>query len=99
MIKFATLFIFCAIVALALFFYSLKQKASLPIFQTNDPMFVDEGVIGDDLNELSIEKLRQGRYSGSDIVVEETLAPGSNYKRYIVSYKSEGLKIYALLTV
>ena len=48
---------------------------------------------------LSIESLRKGSYPGSDLVVEETLAPGSNYQRYIVSYLSEGLKIFALLTV
>lgn len=48
---------------------------------------------------LSIEALRKGEYPGSEIVIEQTLAPGSNYKRYIASYKSEGLKIYALLTV
>lgn len=48
---------------------------------------------------LAIESLRTGSYPGSDIVIEETLAPGSNYDRYITSYKSEGLKIYALLTV
>jgi len=48
---------------------------------------------------LSIESLRKGNYPGSDLVIEETLAPGSNYQRYIVSYLSEGLKIFALLTV
>ncbi|MBI4097524.1 MAG: alpha/beta fold hydrolase [Candidatus Levybacteria bacterium] len=48
---------------------------------------------------LSIEVLRQGDYPGSDLVIEQTLTPGSNYQRYIVSYRSEGLKIYALLTV
>jgi dipeptidyl aminopeptidase/acylaminoacyl peptidase len=32
-------------------------------------------------------------------VIEETLAPGVNYDRYLASYQSEGLKIYALLTV
>ncbi len=48
---------------------------------------------------LSIEYMRSGEYPGSDIVIEQTLDPGSNYKRYIASYKSEGLKIYALLTV
>ncbi|TSC85443.1 MAG: hypothetical protein G01um10147_1141 [Microgenomates group bacterium Gr01-1014_7] len=51
------------------------------------------------LHPLMIESLRKGQYPGSDIVIEETLSPGSNYKRYIVSYLSEGLKIYALLTV
>ncbi len=48
---------------------------------------------------LSIELQRQGEYPGSPIAVENTLAPGSNYNRYYVSYLSEGLKIYALMTI
>jgi dipeptidyl aminopeptidase/acylaminoacyl peptidase len=48
---------------------------------------------------LMIEIMRERPYPGSDLVVEETLAPGANYDRSIVSYQSEGLKIYALLTV
>jgi fermentation-respiration switch protein FrsA (DUF1100 family) len=51
------------------------------------------------LHPLTIEAMRQREYPGSNIVIEETLAPGSNYNRYYVSYLSEGLKIYALLTV
>ncbi len=51
------------------------------------------------LNPLMIEVMRQGEYPGSDIVVEQVLQPGSNYQRYLASYLSEGLKIYALLTV
>lgn len=50
-------------------------------------------------HELSIERMRQQAYPGSDIVIEQTLDPGVNYDRYIASYQSEGLKIYALLTV
>jgi dipeptidyl aminopeptidase/acylaminoacyl peptidase len=48
---------------------------------------------------LTIERGRQQNYPGSDIIIEETLDPGSNYERHIVSYLSEGLKIYALLTI
>lgn len=48
---------------------------------------------------LMIEVMRRQSYPGSDITIEQTLAPGSNYDRYLVSYRSEGLKIYALLTV
>lgn len=48
---------------------------------------------------LSIKSLRLNDYPASEIVIEETLASGSNYNRYLTSYKSEGLKIYALLTV
>jgi dipeptidyl aminopeptidase/acylaminoacyl peptidase len=50
-------------------------------------------------NPLSIEYMRQQTYPGSDLVIEQTLEAGSNYKRYIASYLSEGLIINALLTV
>jgi len=43
--------------------------------------------------------MRQVEYPGSDIVIEQTLQAGANYARYLASYESEGLKIYALLTV
>jgi dipeptidyl aminopeptidase/acylaminoacyl peptidase len=46
-----------------------------------------------------IEVMRQQDYPGSEITIEEKLDPGSNYDRYVASYLSEGLKIYALLTV
>jgi len=48
---------------------------------------------------LSIDYLRSRTYEGSDFVFEQTLDPGSNYNRYIVSYRSDGLKIYALMTI
>ena len=51
------------------------------------------------MNPLSVERMRKQDYPGSDIVIEQTLEPGTNYNRYLASYKSEGLKIYALLTV
>ena len=50
-------------------------------------------------NPLSIEAMRKREYPGSDIVIEQTLAPGANYSRYVASYQSDGLKIYALMTV
>ena len=43
--------------------------------------------------------MRAREYPGSDIVIEQVLDPGVNYNRYYVSYLSEGLKIYALMTV
>jgi dipeptidyl aminopeptidase/acylaminoacyl peptidase len=43
--------------------------------------------------------MRLGDYPGSDVTIEEVLTPGANYARYRASYYSEGLKIYALLTV
>ena len=48
---------------------------------------------------LAIETMRKKQYPGSDITIEQTLSSGSNYNRYVVSYLSDGLKIYGLLTV
>ena len=52
-----------------------------------------------DMRQLPIATARKGSYPGSAITFEETLAAGANYNRYIVSYRSEGLKIYALMTI
>lgn len=46
-----------------------------------------------------IESLRKRSYPASEIVIEEILVSGVNYKRYIASYKSDGLKIYGLTTI
>lgn len=43
--------------------------------------------------------MRARTYPGSEVSVESTLDPGRNYYRYLASYQSEGLKIFALLTV
>ena len=51
------------------------------------------------LHPMNILAARQKDYPGSSITIEETLEPGANYSRYIAWYKSEGLKIYGLLTV
>jgi dipeptidyl aminopeptidase/acylaminoacyl peptidase len=48
---------------------------------------------------MSIEAMRQGSYPGSEIVVDQELDRGATYRRYYVYYRSQGLKIYALLTV
>ena len=48
---------------------------------------------------LSIDHLRDREYAASEIQIEETLANGANYYRYIASYRSDGLKIFAMLTV
>jgi len=61
---------------------------------------VNEGGLGQESpHPLSIEAQRKKEYPGSEIVIEQTLSSGSNYQKYIASYKSDGLKIYALLTV
>ncbi len=48
---------------------------------------------------IQIDALRGRDYPGSDIKIEAVLDPGVNYSRYYVSYLSDGLKIYAMMTV
>jgi len=48
---------------------------------------------------LTIGSMRNLEYPGSEVTIVETLPKGTNYKRFIASYQSEGLTIYALLTV
>jgi len=43
--------------------------------------------------------MRNGDYPGSEITIVKELPKGSNYHRYYAYYLSEGLKIYALLTI
>jgi dipeptidyl aminopeptidase/acylaminoacyl peptidase len=81
------------------FFYKKIFKNTGIIRKISSPMKISSKGITEELSPLSIEYMRKQKYPGSDIVIEETLSNGSNYSRYIASYKSEGLKIYALLTV
>ncbi|WKZ34470.1 MAG: alpha/beta fold hydrolase [Anaerolineales bacterium] len=48
---------------------------------------------------MSIIAMRNGDYPGSEVAIVRELDRGSNYGRYYAYYLSEGLKIYALLTI
>ena len=52
-----------------------------------------------DTQPISLAALRAREYPGSALTVVRTLAAGAGYSREVVSYRSEGLTIYALLTV
>ncbi len=73
----------------------LENKQRVSSAQPNE----DLGGPAQELHPLSIASLRQGEYPGSELIIEQTLAPGSNYARFIASYQSEGLKQYGLLTI
>jgi dipeptidyl aminopeptidase/acylaminoacyl peptidase len=49
--------------------------------------------------EITIEYLRELEITGSEITFEDKLADRSNYHQHLVSYISEGSKIYGLLTI
>jgi dipeptidyl aminopeptidase/acylaminoacyl peptidase len=52
-----------------------------------------------EISPMAIESLRKQEYPGGEFVIEKTLANGTNYKQFVASYMSEGLKIFGLLTV
>src|SRR3989344_6107573 len=96
-----TLLISIIVVLISIAAWSLLNKNNKTISGTDQTNQQDDSAL--DLENkphtLSIENLRKGVYPGSVITIEQTLDSGSNYSRYIASYKSEGLKIYALLTI
>jgi dipeptidyl aminopeptidase/acylaminoacyl peptidase len=49
--------------------------------------------------EITIDYLRDLEITGSEITFEQALADASNYHQHLVSYISEGNKIYGLLTI
>jgi fermentation-respiration switch protein FrsA (DUF1100 family) len=51
------------------------------------------------LHPLMIEVMRRQAYPGSELEFERALEAGVNYDQFIVSYRSEGNKIYGLLTM
>lgn len=93
--------IFALLAGISVFwdFYALNsQRFGLDLTEITGSQ-ESRGGLEFELHPLSIEALRQGEYPGSNLEIEQDLDPGSNYKRYIASYKSEGLKIFGLLTV
>jgi len=48
---------------------------------------------------MSLIAMRNGDYPGSEITIVKELTKGLNYRRYYAYYLSDGLKIYALLTI
>lgn len=91
----------CLIILLSGFSISIigSNKKSSELSADSSGNLEDKGEAVESPYPLSIEYMRSQEYPGSEIVIEETLPQGSNYNRYIASYKSDGLKIFALLTV
>jgi uncharacterized protein len=64
-----------------------------------NPQDDSEGGLEYSSHPLQIAYMREQKYPGSDLLTEQELEPGSNYQRFVVSYRSEGLKQYALFTI
>ena len=94
-----TFFVLLVVVAAVVLWLALGRSggAGMPSFETDMGGNMDQPVTA--IHPLTIDSLRKGSYTGSEFILEETLSPGSNYSRFVVSYFSEGNKNYALLTV
>ncbi|HEX2990429.1 MAG TPA: alpha/beta fold hydrolase [Anaerolineales bacterium] len=81
---------------------SSNTSITAPLFSagvTTALQLVPPASVPADPHPLQIDAKRSRDYPGSDITIEATLDPGESYSRYYVSYLSDGLKIYALMTV
>src|SRR5437899_264871 len=71
-----------------------RPTASKPTTQSK-PL---EGAQPTPLDSLEIEAIRQRSYPGSAITTEQQLGSQGGYSDQIVLYRSDGLKIYALVS-
>ena len=80
---------------------SLSATASPDIAQTNTPQETptETKSVFEVGKELTIQYIRNLEIKGSEILFEEKLTDRSNYHQHLVSYTSEGNKIYGLLTI
>lgn len=77
--------------------YLNKQRQMVKM--TGQPVTVSQKQQQNNEDPLAISTMRKKAYPGSELTIEQTLVNGTNYRQYIASYTSEGLKIYGLLTV
>lgn len=99
-IKYIIPFGVLAVLAVAFAFYDSPKQAAAPGGAVSPEAPAAEQVVQTEpLHPMSIEALRGGTYEGGQFVVEQELPNGTNYRQSVVSYRSEGLKIYGLLTV
>lgn len=96
------LILFIILCGLLLLFNSCNNSQEVDATETDSNATTDTTTLENSTSPthpLMIENIRKHNYPGSELTFEQTLTDGYNYNRYIVSYLSEGNKIYALLTI
>jgi len=93
--KFVLIIFIVLVLAAGILFYKYKNNNVL----LENPLIKIDQVIDVVQHPLEVSYMRKQEYPGSEIMIEDELPAGSNYDRFLTSYQSEGLKIYALLTV
>lgn len=82
----------------------MKGRIKVAIFYTIFSIFYSFTLLSQVTSEsekspLDILALRARVFQGSDFIIDQTLSNGISYKQLIVSYLSEGFKVYGLLTI
>lgn len=75
---------------------SSETPTSVP---SSTPIPSPTEIVFDIGKELTIKYLREMEINGSEIIFHERLSPSYNYARHLVSYTSEGNRIFGLLTI
>lgn len=91
-----------SIVLIIFYFIFSNRKYSILIPQNNS--IVSTEITKENKNDeyqspISINYLRNLKINETELTIENQLASTSSYKQYIVSYKSEGYKVFGLLTI
>lgn len=83
-----------------------SQTATLPVAtqiasptRTTTMIPTETEIVFEVGREITIEYLQNLEITGSEITFEEELERRSNYRQFLVSYLSDGNKIYGLLTI
>ncbi|MFA5770315.1 MAG: alpha/beta fold hydrolase [Patescibacteria group bacterium] len=80
-------------------FFSTNKNSLIKDIPKKTSSNVNQNIIKSNASPISIDYLRSLNIVSEKVKIEEELADGSNYKKYIASYLSEGNKVYGLLTV
>lgn len=80
-------------------FVSYNRNGQAKILSKKTTSNVNQKIIPSNPSPISIDYLRSLNIVSEKVKIEEELADGNNYKRYIASFSSEGNKVYSLLTV
>jgi uncharacterized protein len=77
----------------------LQPESSQPV--VNVPENNDRGTKEpeESFHPLAIEAIRQRQYPGSDITIEQELGNRGSSRDQIISYRSDGFKVYALVSL
>lgn len=93
------IFMLIVILMVMSFWFIKNERPKNQAVKKDNSSINDGGLVEKSTHPMMIEYQRLQEYPGSQITLEQELSPGVNYKQYIASYKSEGLKIYGLLTI